>query len=262
QGGFVSQHETKWNESRCTLAVPSVTCKDDGSCIVENGLDFFTKADGQDNGFWIGYAKTWISYAYVGCGQLNDGTNYFVSTLSECRRTTGCHKFGIQKSKVGLRCKCARKVPKQKKSCGEKCDTVDTNIFSFYTVENGTSYIVLLCLYQVPPSNNSQDIHNNCLQFSFKYRPGNDYHWESCTLDTYPKLLCSNKNYFDRKPKAKIQTQSYGNWAQAVENCIVGGKFPASIQSIRNANFTDPEDQNHWTGITKKESIISLNDML
>ncbi|XP_052784988.1 uncharacterized protein LOC128220579 isoform X2 [Mya arenaria] len=259
QGVFVSQHETKWNESRCTLAEPSVTCKDYDSCIVENGLDFFTKADGQDNGFWIGYAKTWISYAYVGCGQLNDGTNYSVPTLGECRRTTGCQAFGIQKSIAGLRCKCASKVPKQKTSCGEKCDepdqypcgdTVDPNIFSFYTVEN------------VPPSNNSKDIHNNCLQFSLKYRPGNDYHWESCTLDTYPKLLCSNKSYFDDKPKAKIYTRSDGNWAQAVENCIVGEKFPASIQSIRNANFTDPESQNHWTGIIKKESIISAGDML
>ncbi|WAR28706.1 hypothetical protein MAR_014410, partial [Mya arenaria] len=61
QGVFVSHDETRWDESRCTLAKPSFICRGDGSCIVENGLDL----DDQDNGLWIGYAKTWISYAYV-----------------------------------------------------------------------------------------------------------------------------------------------------------------------------------------------------
>ncbi|WAR28707.1 hypothetical protein MAR_014411, partial [Mya arenaria] len=44
-----------------------------------------------------------------------------------------------------LRCKCASKKPKQTQTCGEKCEEADqypcggpadTNIFSFYTVEN------------------------------------------------------------------------------------------------------------------------------
>ncbi|WAR28780.1 hypothetical protein MAR_014484 [Mya arenaria] len=181
QGFFISQHGTKWDKSSCTLAKPKVVCMDDGSCVVENGLEFLTNAEDQDNGFWIGYAKTWISYAYVGCEELNDGVEYSVSTLGECRRTTGCKTFGIQKSTAGLRCKCASKNAIRTQTCGEKCEevdqypcggTVDTNIFSFYTVEN------------VPLSNNSQDIHRNCLLFFYKYINGYDYQWNSCTLST------------------------------------------------------------------------------
>ncbi|XP_052783831.1 uncharacterized protein LOC128219817 isoform X2 [Mya arenaria] len=265
QGVFVSQDETKWNESRCTLAEPNITCRDDGSCIVENGLEFLTNADDQDNGFWIGYAKTWISYAYVancfeGCGQLNGGAEYSVSTLGECRRTTGCKTFGIQKSTTGLRCKCACKHL-QEQTCTEKCEeadqypcghTANTNIFSFYTVEN------------VPPSEHSQDIHRNCLLFYYAYRhiAGNDYYWGSCNLNYPPVLLCSNKYFTEYNAVAELHYPGYGNWTPAVENCFVEGKFPASIQSIKNVNFTYEDAQNHWTGIMKKESIISLNDKL
>ncbi|WAR28789.1 hypothetical protein MAR_014493 [Mya arenaria] len=181
QGVFVSQDETKWNESRCTLAEPNITCRDDGSCIVENGLEFLTNADDQDNGFWIGYAKTWISYAYV-----------------------------------------------------------------------------------VPPSEHSQDIHRNCLLFYYAYRhiAGNDYYWGSCNLNYPPVLLCSNKYFTEYNAVAELHYPGYGNWTPAVENCFVEGKFPASIQSIKNVNFTYEDAQNHWTGIMKKESIISLNDKL
>ncbi|WAR28773.1 hypothetical protein MAR_014477 [Mya arenaria] len=55
-----------------------------------------------------------------GCEELNDGTEYSVSTLGECRRTTGCKTFGIQKSTAGLRCKCASIDAARKGSCGEK----------------------------------------------------------------------------------------------------------------------------------------------
>ncbi|XP_052783838.1 uncharacterized protein LOC128219819 isoform X2 [Mya arenaria] len=256
---FVSQDEAKWNESRCTLAEPNVICRDDGSCIVENGLDFLTNAEDQDNGFWIGFAKTWISYAYVGCGQLNSGAEYSVSTLGECRRTTGCKTFGIQKSTAGLRCKCASNNAPWKQTCGEKCEeadqypcggAADTNTFSVYTVEN------------VPSSDHAQDIHRNCLLFYYKYRPRNDYFWESCNLVYAPALLCSNKYFTENNPMAEVHDRIYSNWAQAVESCIVRGKFPASIKSIKNGNFTDKKAQNHWTGIIKTESIISLNDML
>ncbi|WAR28785.1 hypothetical protein MAR_014489 [Mya arenaria] len=259
QGVFVSQDETTWNESRCTLAQPSVTCRDDGSCIVENGLEFLTNVEDQDNGFWIGYAKAWISYAYVGCEELNNGVEYSVSTLGECRRTTGCKTFGIQKSTAGLQCRCASKNAPRTRTCDETCvetdqypcgDTADTNIFSVYTVEN------------VPPSEHSQAIHKNCLLFFFKYRLGYDFYWESCTSNTFPTLLCSNKYFSENNPMAEVHDPIYSNWAQAVKSCIVREKFPASIKSIKNVNFTDKDAQNHWTGIIKTESIISLNDML
>ncbi|XP_052783835.1 uncharacterized protein LOC128219818 isoform X2 [Mya arenaria] len=255
---FVSQDDTRWDESSCTLAVPKITCKDNSSCIVENYLEFTTNEEDQDNGFWIGYAQTWISYAYLGCGHLNAGAEYFVSTLGECRRTTGCKTFGIHKSIVGLRCKCASKIDSWIQTSGEKCREVDqypcgntaATIFSYYTVEN------------VPPSEHSHNIHNNCLQFFYKNRPGNDYHWESCTSNTFPNLLCSNKYFSEYNPMAEQHYQSDGIWAQAVENCVFGGKFPASIQSIKNGNFTDQNSQNYWTGIIKTESIISLSDVL
>ncbi|XP_052784141.1 uncharacterized protein LOC128219967 isoform X2 [Mya arenaria] len=211
QGVFISQDKTTWNESSCTLAEPRVICRVDGSCIVENGLKFLENAEDQDNVFWIGFVKTWISYAYVGCGQLNDGANYSVSTLGECRRTTGCQTFGIQKSTVGLRCKCANKNAPWTRTCKEKCveadqypcgGTADTNIFSFYTVES------------------------------------------------------------EHNQMAERHYSSNNRWAQAVEICVVGGRYPASIQSINNVNFTEQDQQSHWTGITKKESIISLSDML
>ncbi|XP_052782798.1 uncharacterized protein LOC128219027 isoform X2 [Mya arenaria] len=255
---FISQHETKWNQSTCTLAQPNVTCRGDGSCIVENGLEFLTNAEYQDNGLWIGYAKTWISYAYVGCEKSNTGAQYSVSTLGECRRTTGCHTFGIRKSTTGLRCKCTSNDNKRKQTCGRKCEeadqypcggTADTDIFSYYTVEN------------VPPSNNSQDIHQNCLLFYYKHKPGYDYYWKPCTSTAYPKILCSNKYFSDKKAKAELDDQSEGNWAQAVEICADKGKFPASIRSINNGKFTDKDKQEHWTGIIKKESIVSLRDM-
>ncbi|WAR28776.1 hypothetical protein MAR_014480 [Mya arenaria] len=194
---FVSQDDTRWDESSCTLAVPKITCKDNSSCIVENYLEFTTNEEDQDNGFWIGYAQTWISYAYLGCGHLNAGAEYFVSTLGECRRTTGCKTFGIHKSIVGLRCKCASKIDSWIQTSGEKCREVDqypcgntaATIFSYYTVEN------------VPPSEHSHNIHNNCLQFFYKNRPGNDYHWESCTSNTFPNLLCSNKYFSVSHPE-------------------------------------------------------------
>ncbi|XP_052784745.1 uncharacterized protein LOC128220407 isoform X2 [Mya arenaria] len=259
QGVFISKDETKWNESSCTLAEPKVTCRDDGSCIVENGLEFLTNAEYQDNAFWIGYAKTWISYAYAGCGQLNTEVEYSVPTLGECRRTAGCKTFGIQNSTAGLRCKCASNNASRRLTCGKKCveadqypcgGTADINIFSLYTVEN------------VPPSENSQDIHRNCLMFYYNYRPGNDYFWDSCTFINYQALLCSNKYFSEYNPMAELQNENYGKWAKAVEKCVEGGKFPASIQSIKNVNFTNQEKRNHWTGIMKKDSIISLNDML
>ncbi|XP_052784140.1 uncharacterized protein LOC128219967 isoform X1 [Mya arenaria] len=259
QGVFISQDKTTWNESSCTLAEPRVICRVDGSCIVENGLKFLENAEDQDNVFWIGFVKTWISYAYVGCGQLNDGANYSVSTLGECRRTTGCQTFGIQKSTVGLRCKCANKNAPWTRTCKEKCveadqypcgGTADTNIFSFYTVES------------VPPSDHSQNNTRNCLLFYYKYKNGNYYYWESCNLKTTPSLLCSNKYFSEHNQMAERHYSSNNRWAQAVEICVVGGRYPASIQSINNVNFTEQDQQSHWTGITKKESIISLSDML
>ncbi|XP_052784139.1 uncharacterized protein LOC128219966 [Mya arenaria] len=160
---------------------------------------------------------------------------------------------------MGLRCICASKNASRTQTCGEKCkeadqypcgDTAGTNIFSFYTVEN------------VPPSEHSQNNKRNCLLFYYKYKNGNDYYWESCNLKTTPKLLCSNKNFSDCKPMAEIHNTSNEVWAKAVESCVDGGKFPASIQSIKNVKFTNEDKQNHWTGIIKKESIISKSNML
>ncbi|XP_052783242.1 uncharacterized protein LOC128219471 [Mya arenaria] len=118
--------------------------------------------------------------------------------------------------------------------------------------------------FSVPPSEYSHDIRRNCLLFYYSYTqiPGNDYYWESCTLNTYPKLLCSNKYFSEYNPVAELHDQSYKHWAQAVKNCVVGGNFPASIQSIENGDFTEKDHQDHWTGIIKKESIIALNEML
>ncbi|WAR28753.1 hypothetical protein MAR_014457 [Mya arenaria] len=126
------------------------------------------------------------------------------------------------------------------------------DVFSMYTVEN------------VPPSEHSQDIHRNCLLFFYNYSPGYNYYWNSCsaTFNSNPALLCSNKYISEDNPVAKIHNRSDVIWAQAVENCIVARKFPASIQSIENGNFTNQHEQDHWTGIIRKESIISLNDML
>ncbi|XP_052784611.1 uncharacterized protein LOC128220301 isoform X2 [Mya arenaria] len=194
QGFFVSQDETKWNESRCTLAEPMVICSDDDSSVVKNGLEVLKNAKEKDNGFWIGYAKTWISNAYVGCEELDGGAEYSVPTLGECRRTTGCKTFGIQKLTTGLRCKCSSENALRTQTCGETCkegdkypcgDTADTNIFSVYTVEN------------VPPSEHSQNNTRNCLLFYYKYENGNDYYWESCNLKLTPRLLCSNKYFSD-----------------------------------------------------------------
>ncbi|WAR28700.1 hypothetical protein MAR_014404, partial [Mya arenaria] len=255
---FISKDKTKWNKFKCTLAEPRVVCRDDGSCSVENGLEFLTAED-QDNGFWIGYAKKWISFAYVGCGTLDAGNNYSVSTLGECRRITGCKTFGIQNSTAGLRCKCASNNAPRTKTCGEKCEeadqypcggTADTDTFSLYTVEN------------VPPSDHSNNKTRNCLLFYYQYKTNDDYYWESCNLNFTPALLCSNKKNSESNPMAEKFNSSNERWAKAVENCIDGGKFPASIQSINNVKFTDEDKQNHWTGIIKKESIISLSDML
>ncbi|WAR29873.1 hypothetical protein MAR_003441, partial [Mya arenaria] len=147
-GDFVSHSETKWDESTCTLAEPDIICSgDDGSCIVENGLEFFNNIKVPVHGIWIGFTKTWISYAYAGCNQVNGGAEYYVSTLGECRRTTGCQTFGIRNSTEGLRCKCARNSHVHSGTCGRRCeeadqypcgDTTDTTMFSIYTVENGT----------------------------------------------------------------------------------------------------------------------------
>ncbi|XP_052783229.1 uncharacterized protein LOC128219458 [Mya arenaria] len=161
------------------------------------------------------------------------------------------------------------KSPRGKETCRETCveadqypcgDTDDTNIFSVYTVEN------------VPPSSNSQDIERNCLLFYYNYRPGHDYYWESCIFYSPTVVLCSNR-YFSglRSTEAnsrlenKVTAEIYkgrSRWNRAVEYCIDKGIFPASIQSIKNGNFTDQDAQDHWTGIIKTESIISLNDML
>ncbi|WAR28790.1 hypothetical protein MAR_014494, partial [Mya arenaria] len=184
KGEFVSQDETKWDESRCTMAEPR-----------------------------------------------------------------------------GLRCKCAGNNASREKTCKEKCeeafkypcgDTADTNVFSIYTIEN------------VPPSEHSQDNNRNCLLFFYNYSPGYNYYWDSCsaTLNSNPALLCSNKYISEDNPMAKIHNRSDVIWAQAVENCIVARKFPASIQSIKNGNFTNQHEQDYWTGIIRKEYIISLNDML
>ncbi|WAR29846.1 hypothetical protein MAR_003414 [Mya arenaria] len=158
QSVFVSQRETKWDESPCILAEPAIICRNDGSWIMENGLELHTKAIVQDNGFWIGYAKTWISFAYVGCNAVNDGVEYSVSTLGECRRTTGCKTFGIRNSTAthtsdfnvnsvkhltsnpkgsqqvsstlqlnytGLRCKCASNSQVFSGTCRRKCEEAD-----------------------------------------------------------------------------------------------------------------------------------------
>ncbi|WAR28720.1 hypothetical protein MAR_014424, partial [Mya arenaria] len=125
-----------------------VICSDDDSSVVKNGLEVLKNAKEKDNGFWIGYAKTWISNAYVGCEELDGGAEYSVPTLGECRRTTGCKTFGIQKLTTGLRCKCSSENALRTQTCGETCkegdkypcgDTADTNIFSVYTVENGST---------------------------------------------------------------------------------------------------------------------------
>ncbi|XP_052785374.1 uncharacterized protein LOC128221017 isoform X2 [Mya arenaria] len=48
----------------------------------------------------------------------------------------------------------------------------------------------------------------------------------------------------------------------AVEHCFVGKHFPATIQSIINAQFTYQNAMDYWTGIIKTESITSLSSML
>ncbi|XP_052783842.1 uncharacterized protein LOC128219821 [Mya arenaria] len=170
-------------------------------------------------------------------------------------------KHGLVFLMLGLRCKCAGNNASREKTCKEKCeeafkypcgDTADTNVFSIYTIEN------------VPPSEHSQDNNRNCLLFFYNYSPGYNYYWDSCsaTLNSNPALLCSNKYISEDNPMAKIHNRSDVIWAQAVENCIVARKFPASIQSIKNGNFTNQHEQDYWTGIIRKEYIISLNDML
>ncbi|WAR29872.1 hypothetical protein MAR_003440, partial [Mya arenaria] len=86
-----------------------------------------------------------------GCNQVTVGVEYSVSTLGECRRTTGCQTFGIRNSTVGLRCKCASNIHVHSGTCRRKCeeadqypcgDIFDTNMFSIYAVENdGTSQL-------------------------------------------------------------------------------------------------------------------------
>ncbi|WAR04328.1 hypothetical protein MAR_019697 [Mya arenaria] len=60
---------------------------------------------------------------------------------------------------------------------------------------------------------------------------------------------------------AQSYYSSNQQWAMAIENCFVGKQFPATIQSIQNAKFTEQNAQNYWTGILKKESIMSKTDM-
>ncbi|XP_052815104.1 uncharacterized protein LOC128242101 isoform X2 [Mya arenaria] len=258
QGIFISQCETHWGHSKCSLEEPNITCKDDGVCILENGLELLQNIDVPVNGLWIGFAKTWISYAYVGCNNISIEDDISVSTLGECRRTTGCRTFGIRNSTTGLRCTCADNIiTKRLNKCIEKCEEVDeypcgratdTNIFSIYTVEN------------VPPSTYAQDKDKNCLVFKHQ-GPGQDYHWESCQLCSTPALLCSDKKYSNEKQMAKIHYNSDGKWAKAVSNCfkLKPRKTPATIKSITKATFTGLNAPSFWTGISKKESIISSN---
>ncbi|WAR29836.1 hypothetical protein MAR_003404, partial [Mya arenaria] len=230
QGVFVSQNETGWDESSCTLAELDITCSDDGSCVVTNGSDFLINTNVPDNGFWIGFIKTWISYAYVGCNQVNVGFEYSVPTLGECRRTTGCQTFGIRNSTEGLRCKCASNNHVDSGICRSICeeadqypcgDTTDTTMFSIYTIE------------KVPPSSHSQNNTNNCL---LSYFARADFDWGSCNFNSSPALLCSDTNFLDQNQKAQAYTCLYQKWVTAVDECFVGNHFPATIQN----NSTNP----------------------
>ncbi|XP_052786192.1 uncharacterized protein LOC128221627 [Mya arenaria] len=256
-GVFVSHNETKWDESTCNLAKPDIICSGDGSCVIENGLEFLNNIKVPDNGIWIGFTKAWISYAYVGCNQVNVGVEYSVSTLGECRRTTGCQTFGIRNSTEGLRCKCASNSQVFSGTCRRKCeeadqypcgDTTDTTMFSIYTVEN------------VPPNNHSQDNEANCLVFYYAYGgQGHDFYWKSCNLFSTPTLLCSGTNFSDQNQMAQRYHDSNQRWALAVDHCFVRERFPVTIRSIKNAKFTIQNTNDYWTGIIKKESIISSN---
>ncbi|XP_052785568.1 uncharacterized protein LOC128221150 isoform X1 [Mya arenaria] len=161
---------------------------------------------------------------------------------------------------LGLKCKCASNSQVHSGTCRRKCeeadqypcgDTSDKTMFSIYTVE------------KVPPSSNSKDNNKNCLLFYYGYGgQGHNFYWSPCNyVASYPKILCSGTNYSDKNQLAKLYNGN-NKWATAVDHCFVGKYFPATIQSIINAQFTNQNAQDYWTGIIKTESILSLSDKL
>ncbi|XP_052805124.1 uncharacterized protein LOC128234726 isoform X2 [Mya arenaria] len=144
---FASKQKTLWGKNNCSLAVPNI--------IFNDGISIKTDEQSllpvSDNSLWIGMFKASLSYAYVGCNNMDGNKTFPVQSISECRWRTGCNTFAVRKiGKNNMECTCfvssnITSLSECKSDCEElgnkyKCGSDKSPYFSVYTVENETDW--------------------------------------------------------------------------------------------------------------------------
>ncbi|XP_052257585.1 uncharacterized protein LOC127862475 [Dreissena polymorpha] len=129
-------------------------------------------------------------------------------------------------------------------SCGNPkivCGQQQSNFFSVFNRK----------LNEIPIFGDSLQHDDKCLVF----KPPQTYSWKECT--DFHRLLCSD--VIDGRRTAIVQPQYSHHWYQANIDCFDQDLFPATLESIRNANVSDVDTTYHWTSYIRTSLVIKAN---
>ncbi|XP_052803490.1 uncharacterized protein LOC128233717 isoform X2 [Mya arenaria] len=249
---FLSNDATVWGESGCTLAFPNLTFTDEGINVTNDGMSSLILPT---EGVWIGLYKARLSFAYVGCNQINDTDVLLVRDLSDCRWQSGCDTFGVREwDTAKVECTCFTGSVTKDTGCTSMCGSRDTypcgsqghNIFSIYTVENVSN-----C------SAGCSNMIRGCLGFNFNH--DNKVRWKLCDrFRNSTPILCSNQSYTESDGQVQVLLDINMTWANTGQTCFESNLFPTPFRHIQSTRLN--KNRTVWTSVIRKESILRDDD--
>ncbi|XP_052805151.1 uncharacterized protein LOC128234734 isoform X3 [Mya arenaria] len=199
---YVSEQKTNWGYSNCTLAIPNLNYTQSG---IFAETEHETNLTMPEEGLWIGLFQAQLSFAYVGCNEMNSNGAVIVHNISECRWKSGCNTFAIRKAdNKEIDCKCfdnavVAKETKCTSICsitlteGYKCGRQGHRYFSVYTVENDT-----ICS-------------DNCYKDAWKCLRCMPFIWMKCSYRQSRKIgiICSTNPFTETFSTYKPKQHAY-----------------------------------------------------
>ncbi|XP_052769029.1 uncharacterized protein LOC128209164 [Mya arenaria] len=248
---YVSDQETQWGQSNCTLALPSINYTDDG-IFAETGHD--ANLSFPDEGLWVGLFQAQLSFAYVGCNAMNNSGVDIVHNLSECRWKSKCKTFAIRETdNEKIECKCfdLGNIGRET-NCTSICKSTDEytcgrkgqNYFSVYTVENVS---VSKCLFTCASE-------NNCLGY-YNQR----FAWINCTEAGKKRIFCSDQPYYATDANISVADPDTKSWAKGGQNCFERNEYPAAFKHVNSSE--KPSGPVRWTGVIRMSSLLRFDEM-
>ncbi|XP_052805150.1 uncharacterized protein LOC128234734 isoform X2 [Mya arenaria] len=234
---YVSEQKTNWGYSNCTLAIPNLNYTQSG---IFAETEHETNLTMPEEGLWIGLFQAQLSFAYVGCNEMNSNGAVIVHNISECRWKSGCNTFAIRKAD-NKETKCTS-ICSITLTEGYKCGRQGHRYFSVYTVENDT-----ICS-------------DNCYKDAWKCLRCMPFIWMKCSYRQSRKIgiICSTNPFTDINGTVQAISETASNYSEAGEKCFAAGMFPATYGHINSSVITI--NTSYWTGIFRMNSLLRVNE--